>query len=74
MEISERQDLIVLGGGLTGLTLAVAVGGAGYRVLVIERAPLADLAAVPYDGRVTAIAPGSRRLLAEIGAWSGMAS
>ena len=33
MEISVRQDLIVLGGGLTGLTLAVAVGGAGYRTV-----------------------------------------
>ena len=30
---------------MTGLALAVAVGGAGYRVLVVERAPLtaADL-------------------------------
>ena len=73
MEFSERQDLIILGGGLTGLTLAAAVGGAGYRVLVVERAPLAELAAAPYDGRVTAVAPGSCRLLAEIGAWAGMA-
>ena len=73
MEFSERQDLIILGGGLTGLTLAAAIGGAGYRVLVVERAPLAELAAAPYDGRVTAVAPGSRRLLAEIGAWAGMA-
>jgi 2-octaprenyl-6-methoxyphenol hydroxylase len=74
MEISARQDLIVVGGGLTGLTLAVAVGGAGYRVLVIERSPLPKLVAAPYDGRVTAVAPGSRRLLAEIGAWEGMAA
>jgi 2-octaprenyl-6-methoxyphenol hydroxylase len=73
MEISARQDLIVLGGGLTGLTLAVAVGGAGYRVLVVERSPIAQLVAAPYDGRVTAVAPGSRRLLAEIGTWADMA-
>ena len=57
--ISERHDLIVLGGGLTGLALAGAVGGAGYRVLVVERAPLAQLVSAPYDGRVTAVARGS---------------
>jgi 2-octaprenyl-6-methoxyphenol hydroxylase len=69
----ERHDLIVLGGGLTGLALADAVGGAGYRVLVIERAPLAELVSVPYDGRVTAVARGARGFLAEIGVWAAMA-
>ena len=51
-----RHDLIVLGGGLTGLALAEAVGGAGAEVLVVERAPMADQLAAPYDGRVTAVA------------------
>ncbi len=70
----ERYDLIVVGGGLTGLALAVAVGGAGFRVLVIERAPLRELLAAPYDGRVTAIARASRAFLQQIGAWAGMAA
>ena len=69
----ERYDLIVIGGGMTGLALANAVGGPGYRVLVVERAPLTELVSAPYDGRVTAVAQGSRRLLEEIGAWQGMA-
>ena len=69
---SERHDLIVIGGGLTGLALAAAVGGAGFRVLVIERAPLARLVSAPYDGRVTAVARGSRYFLTQIGAWDGM--
>lgn len=69
----ERHDLIVVGGGLTGLALADAVGGAGYRVLVIERAPLAQLVSAPYDGRVTAVARGARSFLTEIGAWAAMA-
>lgn len=70
---SERYDLIVIGGGLTGLALANAIGSVGYRVLVIERAPLARLVSVPYDGRVTAVARGSRRFLARISAWEAMA-
>ena len=60
--------------GLTGLALAAAVGGAGYRVLVIERAPLAQLVSAPYDGRVTAVARGAGSFLTEIGAWDGMAA
>ena len=69
----ERYDLIVVGGGMTGLALATAVGGAGYRVLVVERASLTQLTAAPHDGRVTAVARGGRRFLEEIGAWTGMA-
>ena len=71
---SEHHDLIVVGGGLTGLALADAIGGAGYRVLVIERAPLAQLVSAPYDGRVTAVARGARSFLTEIGAWAAMAA
>ncbi len=73
-EAGERYDLIVIGGGMTGLALASAVGGADYRVLVVERSPLTELVSAPYDGRVTAVAQGGRRLLEEIGAWSGMVS
>lgn len=69
----QRYDLIVIGGGLTGLALADAVGSAGFGVLVVERAPLADLLAAPYDGRVTAVARGGQRLLASIGVWETLA-
>jgi 2-octaprenyl-6-methoxyphenol hydroxylase len=69
---SERHDLIVIGGGLTGLALADAVGGAGYRVLVVEQAPLAELVSAPYDGRVTAVALGAKRFLETIGVWAAM--
>ena len=69
----ERVDVIVLGGGLTGLALADALGSAGFEVAVIERAPLATLTAAPFDGRVTAIAQGGRRLLETVGVWPHLA-
>ncbi len=65
-----RGDLLVLGGGLTGLALAAAVGGAGFEVLVVERESYARMLAAPYDGRVTAVARGSKLLLEELGVWS----
>jgi len=67
-------DLVIVGGGLTGLTLACAVAGAGPSVLLIERQPLAAATAPGFDGRVTAIAQASRRLLAALGVWSELAA
>lgn len=69
----QQHDLIVVGGGLTGLALADAVAGAGWRVLVVERFPMAELVAAPYDGRSTAVALGAKRFLESIGVWPGMA-
>lgn len=65
----ERVDLVVIGGGLTGLALACATAGAGLPVVLIERQDLATTTAPAFDGRVTAIAEGSRRLLEAIGVW-----
>ncbi len=64
-----RGDLLILGGGLTGLALAAAVGGAGYDVLVVERDTYGHMLTAPYDGRVTAVARGSKLLLEALGVW-----
>jgi 2-octaprenyl-6-methoxyphenol hydroxylase len=70
---ASRFDLIVIGGGLTGLALAGAVAGAGLRVLLIEQRALELTTAPPFDGRVTAIGRGSRYLLEGIGVWRHLA-
>lgn len=74
MDEGTRYDLIVTGGGMTGLALACAVAGCGVPVLVIEQQALATTTAPPFDGRVTAIAQGSRRLLEAIGVWQHLAA
>lgn len=63
----ERADVIILGGGLVGLTLAIALDRHGLSSLVVDPAdPLATLAP-GYDGRATAIASASWRMLEAIG-------
>ncbi|WP_207484821.1 UbiH/UbiF/VisC/COQ6 family ubiquinone biosynthesis hydroxylase [Arenibaculum pallidiluteum] len=66
-------DVLVVGGGLSGLTLACALAGAGVPVVCADR----DLPAVPgtdaFDGRTTALALGSRRVLEGAGVWPYMA-
>ena len=54
---------------MTGLALACAVAGANVPVLLIERRALLHTTALAFDGRVTAIAQGSRHLLEAIGIW-----
>jgi 2-octaprenyl-6-methoxyphenol hydroxylase len=70
----ESYDLVIIGGGMTGLALACAAAGAALRVLLIERQPLAATVAPAFDGRVTAVAQASRRLLEAIGVWPELAS
>jgi 2-octaprenyl-6-methoxyphenol hydroxylase len=63
----ERADVIILGGGLVGLTLAIALDRHGLSSLVVDPAdPLATLSP-DYDGRATAIASASWRMLETIG-------
>lgn len=62
-------DVIIVGGGLTGLTLAAALGGAGLTVAVIDRESLAAQVAPDFDGRTTALSLGTKRLLDSVGVW-----
>ncbi len=67
--MQRRVELIIVGGGLTGLSLAIACAAAGIEVAVIDREDPAATLAEPYDGRTTAIAHGSRQVLEGIGLW-----
>lgn len=63
----EKRDLIILGGGLVGMTLALAAARAGITSHVIDRADPADLVAEGADGRASAISTASWNLFANIG-------
>jgi 2-octaprenyl-6-methoxyphenol hydroxylase len=64
-----RTELVVAGGGLVGLSLGIACASAGLDVVVVDREDAAAKLAEPYDGRASAIAYGSQRMLAAIGIW-----
>jgi 2-octaprenyl-6-methoxyphenol hydroxylase len=63
----ERSDVIILGGGLIGLTLAVALDRHGLSAIVVDPADPDAVAAPAFDGRATAIASASWRMLEAIG-------
>ena len=63
----ERRDLIILGGGLVGMTLALAAARAGISSHVVDKADPDDLTADSFDGRASAISTASWNLFRNIG-------
>ena len=63
-------DLTIVGGGLVGASLALALSPR-FRVAVLERSrdPAAGVPPGQWDSRVFAISPGSRAFLQRIGGW-----
>ncbi|HEY7990430.1 MAG TPA: UbiH/UbiF/VisC/COQ6 family ubiquinone biosynthesis hydroxylase [Stellaceae bacterium] len=70
----KRVELAVVGGGLNGLTLGIACASAGLKVLVIDREDPATMMGEQFDGRTSAIAYGSMRVLDGIGVWPILAA
>lgn len=66
-------EVAIVGGGMVGLSLALGLAGAGVPVALVERAKLSDMAAASFDGRGSAVAAGSQRILDGLGLWSGVA-
>ncbi len=62
-------DVVIVGGGLAGASLAAALAQGGHRLALIERkAPAAPGA--EWDSRVYTLTPASIAFLESIGAWS----
>jgi 2-octaprenyl-6-methoxyphenol hydroxylase len=72
--LREAYELVVVGGGLVGLSLGIACAQAGLETLVIDREDPAVMLAQSYDGRASAIAYGSQQALSALGIWAMVAS
>ncbi len=75
MEI--RADLLIVGAGMVGSALALALQGSGLNVIVVDGGPLSvkpfDAQAM-FEPRVSALSAASQRILQRLGAWEGIAS
>ena len=58
------MDVIIIGGGMVGLSTAMACAQAGLSVAVIDRR---DLSAASADGRASALAASSLRMMKRLG-------
>jgi 2-octaprenyl-6-methoxyphenol hydroxylase len=71
--MNDMSDVIILGGGLVGLTLAVALDAHGLSSIVIDPAEPADVLAKAFDGRASAVASASHHMLDAIGVGARLA-
>ncbi|MEO0831454.1 MAG: UbiH/UbiF/VisC/COQ6 family ubiquinone biosynthesis hydroxylase [Pseudomonadota bacterium] len=69
--MARLHDIIIVGGGLNGSALALAVASTGLEVALVDRQPPADTGVL--DGRSYALALASVRLLKALGLWSHLA-
>jgi 2-octaprenyl-6-methoxyphenol hydroxylase len=69
----QTLDVAIVGGGMVGASLAVALRGTGLTVALIE-AHAPDSAAQPsFDERTTALGNASRRIFESVGLWKNLA-
>ena len=70
-----QADLIIVGAGMVGSTLALALQDAGLKIKLIDAGPL-DVqpfsATDPFEPRVSALSAASQRILERVGAWPGI--
>ncbi len=67
-------DLLIIGGGLVGASLACALAGQGLRIGLVEAAPLPVSDHPSYDDRSIALAEGARRIFQTLGLWEALAA
>jgi len=65
-------DILIVGGGLNGPALALALARGGLRVTVIDARPAGSRAEERFDGRAYALALASVRVLQALGLWRAL--
>jgi 2-octaprenylphenol hydroxylase len=69
-----KHDIAIIGAGMVGTTLAVALHRAGFDVALVEASPPPPFnPASDYDLRVSALSMASQRLLQRLGIWPAIA-
>lgn len=64
-------DIVIIGGGLVGASLAAALKSSGLTLALVEGQPLPTPSNTPesWDSRIYAITPGNAEFLRQCGAW-----
>lgn len=70
MTPGQSFDIVIVGGGMVGASLAVALAPLGLKVALIEAIPHDSAAQPSFDERTTALSNGSRRILETLGIWT----
>ncbi|MCM2463420.1 2-octaprenyl-3-methyl-6-methoxy-1,4-benzoquinol hydroxylase [Pseudomonas sp. CG7] len=70
-----RADLLIVGAGMVGSALALALQGSGLQVLLLAGSPMSVKPFDPqaaFEPRVSALSTASQRILDRLGVWGGI--
>ena len=67
-------NVLIVGGGFVGNTLAAALAGTGVSSALVDTADLRQIIDDEFDGRSFAVSLSNQRLLAGVGIWAGLAA
>ena len=70
----QQYDVIIIGGGMVGASLARALSGQGLRIALVEAVKQTMRSEAGYDDRAIALAYGTRRIFAGLQLWDSLAS
>lgn len=65
-------DVLIIGGGLAGGSLALALAGSPLKVAVVEGSTESERQAAPAGARALALARGTARILETLGVWAAV--
>ena len=66
-------DVVIVGGGMVGASMACALSTLPLRIVVVEAVPLRAQDQPSYDDRAIALAWGSRKVFDALGLWPALA-
>ena len=72
MNTHSHFDLIIVGGGLVGASLAVALKNSGLQIAVVEAVPFDSAGQPSFDSRTVALAYTSKEIFNAMGVWAGL--
>lgn len=73
--MEQRADLVIVGAGMVGASLALALEHSGLDVLLVDGGPLSARPFDPgaaFEARVSALSMASQRILERLGVWQGV--
>jgi 2-octaprenyl-6-methoxyphenol hydroxylase len=68
-----RVDVAIIGGGMVGASLAVALAGTGISTMLVEGTAAGSKTQPSFDDRTTALGNASRRIFDGLGIWKRLA-